>query len=137
MNNKKVKYSTLQKKKRFWQNLLGLRDWKIQVRFVSSVEIMNPKDRTEHIIALLKTCEPIEKVAVIVIREDYYKDEDCGIIWNIDTVLLHEFIHILLSERIDLLSQKIQNNKRFRDLEEFICDLFAKTIYDLVKRKKR
>jgi len=138
MSKTRIKINTLNKKKRFWQNLIGLRDWKIEIKFASITELEQESDmKNEIILALLKICEPIEKVAVILFRDDYYNDENFGITWNIDTLLLHEFFHIIMCQYVEDLSDKIQNNAKFKKLEEFVCDKMANIVYKLSKKSKK
>ena len=89
-------------------------------------------------IAELKEISNTEKVAVIVINNEYYTDPQYGVVWNLDTALLHELIHVVLDEQIGRLAKKVRNNKKFReDFEEFICDKFAWIIYNHVKNRRK
>jgi hypothetical protein len=126
----RIKHETLQKKKRFWQTILGLSEWHIKMSFVKPKAI-------EGDIALLKTISNVEKVAVILINEEYYLEPEYGTVWNLDTVILHELVHVLLDEPIRRLAKKIKENTRFKELEEWICDKFAYLVYTYVKNKRK
>ena len=122
---RRINTSVLEKKKKKLQHLLKLDNWTINIKFVPKSRL--PDERTT---AQVDYCSCSERVASVVIYDKYWLHDGFEVAWNLETLLLHEFIHILLMEQFMHLPHMIQENAKFMELEEFICDIFAKIIFD-------
>lgn len=129
MAQRGVLQRTLEKKLGRWKKHLRLTDWDITIRYGTKKEVGN------NTLACLDTCSHAEKIARVIVSKDYFKDEDFAVVWNLDTLILHELIHIVLKAEEDKIPESIRNHKRVHNLIEFTCDTFAKTIFD-IKHKK-
>lgn len=125
---KKIKVSTLHKKLEYWQNIVGLRGWDVRIKF--------EKLRQDEI-AKVEACYPVERTAVISVRDDYYKDKDCGIQWNLDTVICHELLHLVFWDTIGDMPKVVKYNKKFQAFEEWICDYFSRVFYNVCKKVEK
>lgn len=124
---KRIYQSTLEKKCKKWQKVLKLSDWNITVKFASQSQIGN------NTLAMIKDVYQTEKVAIIEVLNTYYNEVGHGHKFNIDTLLLHELVHLLVWEEHDRLPPDIRKSKAFLDFEEFLCDSFAAITYDIKK----
>lgn len=138
MATKGVRNSTLQKKCKRWAKALRLSDWDIICRYATRAEMEREceLDRGENCfddttIGHLHECSIPEKIALILIRRNYYAHESHGISWNIDTLILHELIHIIEIVGTNKLPKKITERKDFCEFEEYNCDSFSAILYFL------
>jgi len=122
----KVRQPGLERKLRKWVRLLKLDGWNIKIRF---------KALKGSVAAQVNHCSPVERSAIIDIAVDYSMREGYGISFNVDTLILHELIHVILWEKTEQLPIKIGEHPKLEDLEEFVCYHFAKIIYDVNQRR--
>ncbi len=125
---KKLSYQTIINKLKFWQKALKIGDWDI------SIKIARESYVGEGIIAEVIYCAPVEKIAKINLLNNYMKVPGYNISFNIDTIIIHELIHVVLWDKVNFLPTKFRKNKRYIESEEFICDYMAKVIYDGYKK---
>lgn len=129
---KPVQIATIRRKINKWKKVLGLDAWRIKARYVPSSELLD-----EDTIAQVDYCYPAERQAQIAVDENYHLNPEIDEVFNIDSILVHELIHIMLWDRTDSLPEKIKDEESITSLEEFVCNSFAKIIYDLSKSKKK
>lgn len=129
-----VHQATLDKKLMRWKKVLKLADWDIQIRYATKTDVDKDSIDPDDDIAALETCSPVEKVARIIINKNYPKFDEYGVVWNIDTLILHELIHALLYEKIHVLPDTIKDHQGMTRLEEFICDSMARIIFDIYQK---
>ena len=130
---RKAKIETWKKKLDTWKKHMRLSDWEIKIRYADCSTIET--DTEGESIALLKECYPIEKKAEIWIDHNYNKIDGYLFGWNMDTTIIHELTHILLTRERDELPKKIANHKRVIQFEEYICDLMGDLLYRARARK--
>lgn len=137
MATRGVQPATLQKKCDRWKKVLRLNDWDITCRYGSRVELQDEDDPdSDDRIGLLPHCSIPEKIALILIRREYYSHEGYGVSWNIDTLILHELVHILQKMGKQGLPKRLRENDRLRLIfEEYNCDTFAAIIYFIYYNK--
>jgi hypothetical protein len=84
-------------------------------------------------VACLMDCSTPEKIAVIGIRRDYFNYDGFKQTWNLDTLIIHELIHIIekAGKKSCGISKKIDYSKPFSAFEEYNCDAFSAIIYYL------
>jgi len=137
---KGVRVSTLQKKCKRWAKALRLGDWDITCRYATKSELdqrcESSKDEIcfdENTIGRLHQCSIPEKIALVLIRRNYFDHEAHGVSWNIDTLIIHELIHIIeiVGKKNCNIPKKINDRKDFEDFEEYNCDTFAAIMYFL------
>jgi hypothetical protein len=121
----KVRQAGLERKLRKWIKHVKLEGWDIKIRF---------KPLKEDIAARIYHCSPVEMSAIIDIAVDYSDREGYGVSFNLDTLILHELIHVILWEKWDELPNTIKEHKKMELFEEFVCFHFAKIIYDIKRR---
>lgn len=127
-----VRESTLAKRLARWKPVLKLSSWDITIRYAKKAELEKEqkkelKDRI--ILAFVIDCDPAAKRATVLVNRDYHKVAGHKQSWNIDTLILHELVHIVLWGKSDAIPEKIRNHSKVDDLEEFACDAFADIIY--------
>jgi hypothetical protein len=125
---KRCKPETLQRKLDKWVRTLKLDDWDITIKY--STESLTDKD-TNEITCACVSCAHSDKTAKIEVSREYYKANGHKTEWNIDILIIHELIHIILEEKVKNLSERVKENKKYLDLEEHICWVFARLIYNL------
>ncbi len=136
---KGVRDSTLQKKCKRWAKALRLGDWDIMCRYATKSETTQEYDSKDVIcfddstIGRLHECSIPEKIALILIRRNYFDHDAYGVSWNIDTLIIHELIHIVekVGKKNCNIPEKIKKRKDFKDLEEYNCDTFSAIMYFL------
>jgi hypothetical protein len=126
---KRIFTSTLERKCRRWQKILKLADWDITIKFTPKSQLGG------NYLARLTNVYPVEKVAVIEVLNDYYKDPGYKHNFNIDILILHELIHLFLWEEFEKLPYPIRQTKAVKEFEEFICNFLSKMIYDIFHKK--
>jgi len=119
---RRISDKAFEKKLRKWQHILKLDGWSISWKFVQEGRGIDNKNLAE-----LKHCSSTEKVAQISFNNKYYLCDGHNISWNIDTLILHELLHVHLDEKSSVLPN---DNEKVVDFEEFICNSMAKIIYD-------
>jgi hypothetical protein len=124
-----VKSKTLQKKCDKWKKVLRLGDWNITCRYANSSEMKDKETMNEDDIGVLEQCHIHEKIALILINKHYYNHNAFGLSWNLDTLILHELIHIIQSMAMQSLTKKMKESPKMDQVEEFNCDTFAAIIY--------
>ena len=127
---RRISLKTLEKKIQYWQKVLKLDGWKITAVFKPQHKL-DPQDPDTA--AQVVECWPLEKVAVIEFATNYPKHDGYEISWNIDTLILHELIHVLCWEKTTDLPENIQDHSKFQIFEEFLCNTLSKIIYDNIK----
>lgn len=129
---RRIASKTLEKKKKRWQKELKLDAWDIKIKFVSAFELGDHNTAGQ-----IAYCYPNEKSAYIQIVNNYYRYEGYNESWNIDTLIIHELIHVMLHDKGENMPKVIKESTKFYNYEEFICDSFAKIIYDCHKNKSK
>ena len=88
-------------------------------------------------IGCLMECSISEKIAVVGIRRTYYEHDSYKVSWNLDTLIIHEIIHII--EKVGKLNcnipKGIKKRRDFINFEEYNCDTFAAIIYFMYYNK--
>ena len=133
---RRVSEKTLENRINKWKHILKLDGWSIRFKFVAPMK-MEEKDKT--ILAMVKHCSPNEKVADLLFNNKSPSYEGFDSSWNLDTLIIHELIHVHLYEKSELLAQGLTDDvvEIFEILEEFICDSFAKIIFDTISLEKK
>jgi len=124
----KVHQAGLARRLRYWMRALKLEGWTIKIRF----RTVPSGDDT---VAELEHCSPVERAAAIFVAEDYAGRAGHGVSFNLDTLILHELIHVVLWDEWERLPTRTKGRADVKRLEEFVCFHFAKIIYDLKKGK--
>ena len=119
---------TLARKFRKWMKFLKLDGWDVKIGF---------KDLGVDTAAEVSYCSPIEKFAVIDVAKDLDKFEGYKMSFNLDTLIIHELMHVLMWEQVERLPGKVKNCKDFKEFEEFLCSHFAKIIFDIKERRTK
>jgi len=130
---RKAKIETWKKKLEIWKKHMKLGDWDISIRY-SDLTYLNKREE-DFTIAYLNTCYIIEKKAEILVDHNYNKIEGYIFGWNMDTTIIHELTHVLLSREREDLPKHIVENKKVEKFEEFICDLMGDLLYRARARK--
>lgn len=125
---RRITNRTLENKIKKWQKCLKLDGWTINAKFVPPSKL-DDSNKME-VAGQVQECSPDEKVVLIYFHNKYYKLEGYGISWNIDTLILHELIHVLCWEKVIEMPTSIQDHSKFQILEEFVCNSMAKIIFD-------
>jgi hypothetical protein len=125
-----------------YKKILGLDGWDLKVAICSAIS-MNTKikefeteesesvalsstDTDEIVLGCVTHCHPIEQVATVQFRRDATKYFGQWV--NLDTLVCHELIHIVVRSEFDRLPKSAQRSKKTGELEEFICDKFSHII---------
>lgn len=122
---RRITIRTLENKLKKWQTILKLDGWNITAKFVPQNKLLDAETTAQ-----VESCFPSEKVAVIIIYDKYLEHNGYNVSWNIDTLIIHELIHVLLWEKTDEMPASIQGHSKFKLFEEFLCDSFAKILFD-------
>jgi len=123
---------------KFWADVVGLGGWDIKVIIANKkavseiVRSTDPKSDPEDLIlgAVIESY-PTEQVASIVFDKD--ADKEFGMQLCLDTLVLHELIHVAICDKIDRLPKVARNSPRVKELEEWACDFFARKIFNMYK----
>lgn len=119
----------------YWADILGLSGWDIKTKIVdkatmnkivSSLDTKDP-DPSDIVMGAVVEHYPAEQAASIVFLKD--ADKEFGLQLNIDTLILHELIHVVVGEQFERLPKVAKSSPRTKELEEFICDFFARKLY--------
>ncbi len=124
-----------------YKKILGLDGWDLKVAICSAISMntkikefetdesetaMTTTDMDEIVLGCVTHCHPIEQVATVQFRRDAAKYFGPWV--NLDTLVCHELIHIVVRSEFDRLPKSAQRSKRTGELEEFICDKFSHII---------
>lgn len=128
-NIRGVRQTTLEKKTTKWKKILKLQNWSISVRYANKKEI--DEQNKKIIAAYVSHCDCAAKRASILVNRKYYEIVGYKTAWNVDTLLLHELIHIAIWSQTIRIPDTIAGHKSIENLEEFICDFFGDIIYNI------
>lgn len=123
---RKVLVSTLEKKLKTWQKRLKLDSWNIKIVY---------KHCGKSNAARVEYCEPVEKTAIVAICPTYYNREGYNISWTLESLIVHELLHIEMWKEVEALPAAVKSRKKFQEFEEYLCDRYAKIIVDMNKRR--
>ncbi len=125
----------LESKLDFWADVLGLSGWDIKTKIVNKQKLMETIEKLDG-----KKSEPddiclgavvehyqSEQVASILFLKD--ADKEFGLQLNLDTLILHELIHIASGEQFERLPKAAKISPKTKELEEWVSDFFARKIY--------
>jgi len=134
-----VRNTTLQKKANTWAKRLRLSDWDITCRYATKADMntIDPDDNEpcfdDDTIGRMQECSIPEKVAVVLIRRNYYDHNGYKVSWNLDTLIIHELIHIIekIGKKNAGIVNSVDKRRDFMEFEEFNCDCFSAILYYL------
>jgi hypothetical protein len=133
MKTRGVRQSTLQKRLAYWKPKLKLSDWDINIRYATKKEAEKQQRKEKgDLLAFAHDCDPAAKRATILIVRDYHKGAGHKTAWNVDTLILHELIHIVVWSASDAIPESIANHSKVHEFEEYVCDSLADIIYSLL-----
>ena len=133
---RRIADKTLRAKISKWKKTLKMSDWTIKAKFVPPHVLKeNPLEFEYETVAYVKSVYPDELVAEIEFNSRYYEVEGYKLSWNIDTIIIHELIHVLLHEKTEAFHPSTRESSKLYNYEEFICNSFSKIIYDQSKKK--
>ncbi len=135
---RRISDRTLGTKIKKWQHILKLDGWTLTFKFIPPTTFKK-MEKEKSILAMVNHASPNEKVAEMLFNNKYHTYDGFGASWNIDTLIIHELIHIHLFEKSDQLEKAIPEEVEevFTQYEEFLCDSIAKIIYDLDLGEKK
>jgi len=116
-----------------WKKILGLAGWDLSLAICSEESMKNriatfngdpiDKNDDEIVLGCVTHCYPVEQCATVqFIRE---APKHFGNMINLDTLVCHELIHVLVRAEFDRLPKAAQKSKKLGELEEFIADRFS------------
>ena len=125
-----------------WKEILGLSGWEFSIAICDEVA-MNArikdfdKDANEEdtVLGCVTHCYPVEQVATIQFRRD--APAFFGQWVNLETLVCHELIHVLVRAEFDRLPKAAQKSKKLGELEEFICDKFSYILHKMNTQNHR
>ena len=131
-----VRESTLIKKVSRWKPVLKLKDWDISIRYAKQKELesVQKKDSKKIIFGWVDDCDSAAKRASILINRNYHTGPGHKTSWNIDTLIIHELVHVVLWAHSENIPENIRKHSKVFDFEEFVCDSFADIIYCIFVR---
>jgi len=116
-----------------WKKILGLAGWDLSLAIVSDESMKariatyndEPTDKfdDEIVLGCVTHCYPVEQCATVQFMREAPKH--FGTMINLDTLVCHELIHVLVRAEFDRLPKAAQKSKRLNELEEFIADRFS------------
>ncbi len=127
--NKPVSLITLNRKKRKWQKIVGLDKWFITIDYATKYII------GDNVVGMATDCNTEARKANIHILDTYYLTSNNGTVYNLDTIIIHELLHIFMWEMVEKINPKIRKRKDFKNLEEFLCDEFADIVFNNLTKK--
>lgn len=123
-----------------WKQILGLNGWDFRIALVDKYSMAerireyeadsptpSVADPEDIVLGCVTHCYPVEQVATIQFRYD--APAFFGTWVNLDTLVCHELIHVLVRDQFDRLPKAAQRSKKTGELEEFICDRFSYILY--------
>lgn len=127
-----------------WQKVMKLTNWTIEFDIVSEKVMIEqikeyqpeggwhdgPDDQDDSALAFLVWIRREEQHARILFHKDVKKDGEYGSVFNLETLCIHELIHIMLDRQIQSLPNYIRKHKKIHRLEEWLCNRFATIIHD-------
>ena len=87
---------TLEKKLHRWKKVCRLGDWNINIRYATKFDEDADDIDLSKDLASAVNCSPPEKVALILINKEYINHPKNNFVFNIDTIILHELMHIAI-----------------------------------------
>ena len=126
----------------YWQKVLKLTNWTIEFAIVSedemnhALETYQPengwsKDEEEYgAYAFLAWTRPEEQRAKILFHKELKDDEEYDSVFNLDTICIHELLHIMFEPQFKKFPKYIRNHKKTHNLEEWMCNRLSRIIYD-------
>jgi hypothetical protein len=121
-----------------WKKILGLSGWDLSLA-ICSADSMNERISSynaesliadEIVLGCVTHCYTVEQVATIQFMREAPKH--FGVMINIDTLVCHELIHVLVRAEFDRLPKAAQKSKRLGELEEFIADRFSYIMFKAI-----
>lgn len=117
-----------------WKSVLGLSGWDLSIAVCDELS-MNSRIREfdkdaldeDTVLGCVTHCYPVEQVATVQFRKDAPKFFGQWV--NLDTLVCHELIHVLVRSEFDRLPKASQKSKKLGELEEFICDKFSYILF--------
>jgi hypothetical protein len=121
-----------------WKETLGLQGWDFKIALVDKYSMAqriseyesgyhSPADPEDVVLGCVTHCYPVEQVATVQFRLD--APQFFGPWVNLDTLVCHELIHVLVRDQFDRLPKSAQKSKKTGELEEYICDRFSYILY--------
>jgi len=126
----------------FWQKVLKLTNWTIEFGIVSNEEMRrqteqhqpedgwHEDDNEDDTLAFLVWVRDEEQRAKILFNQDLKKDDEYESVFNLDTLCIHELIHIMAYREFKRLPKYIRRHKKIHQFEEWLCNRFATIIHD-------
>lgn len=133
--HRKIQLKTLVRLCTLWKNRMMLSDWIISIKYATKEQIKKQHRKDDICIGYVGDCNSDDKVACIYINPEYHKIPGYKESWNIETVIIHELMHIHVSEAGGKIPEKIEKLPEWEPIEEFICDRTAMLIYRQHKKK--
>ncbi len=139
---KKLSKKEVRESLEHWQTVLKLTNWTIEFAVISEENMLeeilenqpeggwSQSDLEESASAFLVWVRQDEQCAKILFHEDMKDDVEYGSVYNLDTVCIHELLHIMLNEQFGLFPKHIRTHKKVHLFEEWICNRFSRIIYD-------
>lgn len=123
-----------------WKKILGLSGWDLSLAIVSDESMKSriakfnedesAKDDGEIVLGCVTHCYPVEQCATVQFMRE--APRHFGTMVNLDTLVCHELIHVLVRAEFDRLPKAAQKSKRLDELEEFIADRFSYIMYKAI-----
>lgn len=128
----------------YWQKVLKLTNWTIEFSIISEEEMLRQielhqpeggwsKDEMEQYAsahAFLVWVRQEEQRARILFHRDVKRDDEYGSVFNLDTLCIHELIHVMLDQEFKKFPKYIRRHKKVHAFEEWLCNRFAALIHD-------
>lgn len=127
---KKINRTSLENKLNKWKKILKLDAWNITINWVKPKTINND-------LAEIEICSYPEKVATIAVSTHYDQHAHHGKVFNLDSIILHELIHIVFWEHVQNLPSNFTENKKFEEFEEYMCDYFSRVLIEMKSKSKK
>lgn len=126
----------------YWQKVLKLTNWTIEFAVVTEEQMLktieenppeggwSPEDEDGSAHALMEWVRPEEQCARIMLHREMKDDPEYGSVFNIDTVCIHELLHIMFDSQFKIFPKYIRTHKKIHSFEEWLCNRFSRLIYD-------
>lgn len=126
----------------YWQKVLKLTNWTIEFGIVSEDDMTRAceeyqpeggwprgeEDYSAH--AFLVWVRSDEQRARILFHKELKDDSEYDSVFNLDTLCIHELLHIMFEPWFKRLPKYIRRHKKVYDLEEWLCNRISRIIYD-------
>ena len=125
-----------------WQKVLKLTNWTIEFGIVSEKQMLqqvqenqpdggwHADEKDDSAVAFLVWVREEEQRARILFHKDLKKEAEYGSIFNIDTLCIHELLHIIVAQEFQRFPKYIRRHKKIHAFEEWLCNRFATIIHD-------